>query len=288
MKFEQYADFAAEQWKRAMSESEHFSLERCSEAEMVEIWDRMAQSYDLGAGMDLRRVGLATERLERLGAFGPDKTALDIGSGTGAFALALAERCGTVYALDSSAGMLKVLKEKAGRRGLDNIVPLLADWKSISPDELPGRFDIVVSSLNTGIRDRETLLKMNAVSRGFCCYVAPQGSTFHSSRPDFQRIVFGRELRAAGGNDIIHPFNIIYGLGYRPELTYAPCEWSKEEPPEAALEAVCREYGRYRKIDVALRERLREYIMGNLNERGLFAQSQRSTVGIMIWDTRQG
>lgn len=286
MKFEQYADFAAAEWKRAMSESEHFSLEKCTDAEMTAVWDKMAPSYDLGVGSDFRRVGHAIERLAKLGAFDPDTIALDIGSGTGAYALKLADKCRTVYALDSSAGMLEILAEKVRRLGLNNVMTIQADWKTVNLDELPGRFDIVVSSLNTGIKDYETLVKMNSVSRGFCCYVAPQGRTYHSSRPDLQKIVFGRELRAAGGNDIIHPFNIIYGMGYRPELTYAPCQWSKEETPEEALEAVCREYGRYKTIDEALRERLRDYIMANLNERGLFTQFQKSTVGIMIWDTR--
>ncbi len=286
MKFKQYLCFAAEQWDLAIGESEHFSLEKCTTDEKTAVWDKMAASYDLGMGNDPRRVDMAIERLERLGAFNTETIALDIASGTGAYTLALAQKCKTVYALDSSEGMQKVLLEKAEKLGLNNIIPINADWRKVREDELPCKFDIVLSSLNTGINDYDSLVKMNSVSRGFCCYAAPHGVAAHSSRSDFQKIVFGRELRSSGGNDIIHAFNIIYSLGFQTELTYAPCEWTRAQSPEEALEAVCREFSRYMPIDDALKARLHEHIMSHLTEEGLFVQSQKSSIGIMIWDTR--
>lgn len=286
MKFQHYLCFANEQWDLAMSESEHFSLEKSTESEKTAFWDQLSLSYDFGIGSDSRRIDMAMERLEKLGAFRSDTIALDIGSGTGAYTLALAERCRAVYALDSSSGMQQVLAEKAAKRGIKNIIPVCADWRAIPESELSGAFDIVLSSLNTGISDYDSLVKMNSVSRGFCCYAAPHGKAIHSTRSDLQRIVFERELRAAGGNDIIHAFNIIYGLGYQPELTYAPSEWSREQAPDEALEAICRDFGRYGYVDNLLKSKLQEYIMSHLNEYGKFAQSQKSTVGIMIWNTR--
>lgn len=283
----QYMCFAAEQWDLTMGESEHFSLEKCTTDEKTTVWDNMAANYDLGMGTDPRRVNMAVERLDKLGAFNPETVALDIASGTGAYTLALAQKCKTVYALDNSEGMQAVLLEKAEKLGLNNIIPIKADWRKVHEGELPCKFDIVLSSLNTGINDYDSLVKMNSVSRGFCCYAAPHGNAIHTSRPDFQKIVFGRELRTAGGNDIIHAFNIIYGLGYQPELTYAPCEWTRAQTAEESLAAVCREFGRYKRIDDDLKARFSEYIMLHLNEETLFIQSQKSTIGIMIWDTKK-
>lgn len=286
MKFEQYADFARTQWNLAMSGSEHFSLDKCTDREKVSFWDEKSSSYDLGIGADSRRVNAAMERLEKFSAFGPNAIALDIGSGTGAYALALSAKCGTVYALDSSPGMQKVLAEKAAARRIKNIIPVLADWQTVRKGELPGAFDVVLSSLNTGISDYDSLVKMNTLSRNVCCYIAPSGTSSHSSRADFQKIIFGRELRTAGGNDIIHAFNIIYGLGMRPELTYAPCEWSLAQSPEDALYAVCRDFSRYTEISSDLRAELKAYILSHLNEEGLFVQRQTSTVGIMVWSPK--
>ena len=51
----------------------------------------------------------------------PDDVVLDIGTGTGAIALPLAERAGRVVGRDISEGMLEKAREKAADRGLDNV-----------------------------------------------------------------------------------------------------------------------------------------------------------------------
>lgn len=51
----------------------------------------------------------------------PDWTLMDIGAGTGTFALAAAGRCGEVYAVDVSQAMLDVAEGKASDAGVGNI-----------------------------------------------------------------------------------------------------------------------------------------------------------------------
>ena len=51
----------------------------------------------------------------------PDDVVLDIGTGTGAIALPLAERAGRVVGRDISEGMLDQAREKAAERDLDNV-----------------------------------------------------------------------------------------------------------------------------------------------------------------------
>jgi ubiquinone/menaquinone biosynthesis C-methylase UbiE len=50
-----------------------------------------------------------------------DQTVLDIGCGTGAFAIHAAERCKKVYAVDVSKAMLRCARRKAKKAKLDNI-----------------------------------------------------------------------------------------------------------------------------------------------------------------------
>jgi putative AdoMet-dependent methyltransferase len=59
--------------------------------------------------------------MERLGVKSGD-TVLDMGSGTGAFALHAATLCRTVYAVDVSRAMLDYCREKAAAQDLKNIV----------------------------------------------------------------------------------------------------------------------------------------------------------------------
>ena len=59
--------------------------------------------------------------LERAGLLGPDTIVVDLGSGTGQFAVAVAERCHRVYAVDVSPVMRARLDDKTTRLGLTNI-----------------------------------------------------------------------------------------------------------------------------------------------------------------------
>lgn len=90
-----------------------------------EFWDTRAHRFadEVGTGEHdpfflrvRRRVGERTR-------------VLDVGAGTGRFALPLAEHAAEVVAVDSSRAMLDVLEEAAERRGLDNIRCVHAPWE---------------------------------------------------------------------------------------------------------------------------------------------------------------
>jgi putative AdoMet-dependent methyltransferase len=80
---------------------------------MAEIYDRNMQKFRDVQG-EIREV-LAFLDLR------PDQTVLEIGTGTGEFALAAAGHCAKVYAVDLSAGMLRYAEKKAGSQGVNNV-----------------------------------------------------------------------------------------------------------------------------------------------------------------------
>ncbi len=65
---------------------------------------------------------------------GPESTVLDMGAGTGEFSLAVAPFCGRVIAVDVSAPMLTLLRQKAAARGLRNIDTVQAGFLSYEHD----------------------------------------------------------------------------------------------------------------------------------------------------------
>lgn len=74
---------------------------------------------------------------------GPDETVLDLGTGTGAIALALADDAGEVLGRDISEGMLERAKEKAGERGIENVS--FGHGRFREPN-VEGTVDLVVSN----------------------------------------------------------------------------------------------------------------------------------------------
>ncbi len=91
-----------------------------------------------------------TERLvELLGELGPAEPAavLDLGTGSGAIALALAQRWpgARITALDTSAAALALAAENAAALGLaERVVFLASDWYAGLPPT--GRFDLIVAN----------------------------------------------------------------------------------------------------------------------------------------------
>jgi len=81
-------------------------------------FDEMAADYDTDRGEEYRA---AVSLVVRNGAPEAEDVVLDVGTGTGAVALALAETAGRVLGRDISEGMLAEAREKAAQRGVENV-----------------------------------------------------------------------------------------------------------------------------------------------------------------------
>jgi len=79
-------------------------------------------------------------RLRRL--TGASTSLLDVGAGTGRYAIAIAARAGCVTAVDPSAAMLAVLERRARKIGTTNVTTLQATWEQAQVE----RADVVFSS----------------------------------------------------------------------------------------------------------------------------------------------
>lgn len=82
-------------------------------------FDKLAETYD--QDMQHRDVQREISDILDFLVLSPNDTVLEIGAGTGEFALAASRHCQKVYAVDLSPGMLKYAGKKAASRAITNV-----------------------------------------------------------------------------------------------------------------------------------------------------------------------
>jgi len=107
-------------------------------------FDALAESYDRNMQKFRDIQGEIQEVLDFLD-LQPDQSILEMGTGTGEFALAAARRCRKVYAVDLAEGMLRYAEKKAQARGLANVEFLQSGF--LTYHHQGEQLDVVVSQI---------------------------------------------------------------------------------------------------------------------------------------------
>lgn len=90
---------------------------------------------------------------------------LDVGSGTGSYALQMARHCGKVVTIDDNETALSVLRERCRENRIGNIETKRVMWEDYVPAE---KFDLVFSSMCPAVCNLDELLRFESYSSGYC------------------------------------------------------------------------------------------------------------------------
>jgi SAM-dependent methyltransferase len=100
---------------------------RASDVGEIAFWQQNAAGYDLRVQRDPDSYHETLRLLQSL--LRPDDTLLDVGAGSGRFALPLAQSVKQVTALDLSPDMLAILERRAAEKNIPNIQTLRGSWE---------------------------------------------------------------------------------------------------------------------------------------------------------------
>lgn len=138
-----------------------------------------------------------------------DEDALEFGAGTGLATLLIAPRVGHLTALDSSSGMLDVLRAKCERKGLANVQVLEGGVSDVAL----AQYDLIYSAMTLHhVEDVPALLRrlaahMRPGGRVALADLDTEDGGFHGeakgvAHRGFDRGVFGAWLRDAGFSSV--------------------------------------------------------------------------------------
>ncbi len=146
-----------------------------------------------------------------------DSTVLDIGAGTGTFALPLSRAARHVTAVEPSHSQAAHLHNVAERHCTRNITIIEKRWEDIGHDAM-GTFDLVLAAHSLQMDDlTEALRRMCRAARHRLLLVHTAG---HSLSRVLQEL-FGIEP----GPDYLYPYHVLCGMGFQPQIEMVTREY---------------------------------------------------------------
>lgn len=170
------------------------------------------------------------DTLFQQGLLTPESSVLDIGSGTGTYALAFASRCAEVTALDMEPASLAILRAHAAQLGLNNITCQEGMWETYRPDRT---FSFVFTSMCPAICDYEELCRMESFSERACGIIAVTRGSYDLHRKRLMELLNARSP-AGMTTEALWYFESLYLAGKQPNVKSLSNQYAYETPIEEA------------------------------------------------------
>ena len=199
-------------------------------------WDSRARNYPLPfEAATLPKTSRILRLLSRMGVVFTGRDILDIGCGTGVYALTLAEKAGKVLGIDSSPAMLRVFRAQARARKIRNARCRTAAWEKVPAAGIRKGFDIALASMTMAIKGKADLLKMEAAARKKCVYIGWAGIRKNS----LLEAVYSRHgLKYKAPEGAGRVLKILRALGRRPRVKFIRDSWTKTAAPDTVLREI--------------------------------------------------
>lgn len=178
-------------------------------------WDERAKTFTAKDAPDAY-----VDEFLRLAGVRPGESVLDMGCGTGALSAPLAAAGSAVVAADFSSGMLDAARARFAQAGVAASVEAKLmgwddDWEACGVG--PKSVDVCLASRSLSVADlRSALGKLSRTARRRVCMTVSANA---SPRVDARALAaFG--LQGDVGSDFLYTFNVLAGMGARPEVAY--------------------------------------------------------------------
>ena len=212
------------------------------------------------------------------GLLTPESSVLDIGSGTGTYALAFANRCAAVTAIDMDPNALLILRAQAEQLHLENITCSESMWENFQPDRT---FSFVFTSMCPAICDYDELRRMESFSTHACGVIAVTRGSDDLHRKRLMELL---EVRPSGGmtTEALWYYEALYLAGKQPNVQ----NWSAHYTYDIPINEACRRNEIYFEIfDVPVersRPILSEYFSSQARD-GLVPDETRLNTALISW-----
>lgn len=242
-------------------------------------WDNRAETFYYNQVNGSTYYAEAVPRLlEQKNILTPSVRVLDIGAGSGRYAIPLAKKSQSVHALDLSSEMLQYLEREAEKNHLDNIQTVKSAWPTT---EDIGEFDVAFAAMCPAIDSIEALQAMSdaADKHGVLCQFTGSTDTVIEALEEQELLDRNRRDPHNNPETLQSYFNILWELGYRPEVSYLNDTFEVNLSFEDALDNYKRRFGQ---VD---EEELKQTLSTIQNGADDLTVVKKTTLAVISWKT---
>lgn len=248
------------------------------------VWDARAKEFSDAQNNQVDMIPLeVTKYLVDNNILQEETTILDIGGGSGRYAIPMAKVAQKVTITDISNNMLKYAEENAQKNGVNNIEYVKLDFNTANIEEIgwQGKYDVVFAAMCPAIKSAKDIDKMIAASKGSCCI----GQFIE--RTDNIATGIMRALDISDADDPHNDraaayafFNILWLKGYEPRITY----FKEDTIGEYDLEEIKDSYiNKYSAIAEEKNKNVEE-IISRFAINNKITVSKKKTVALIYWE----
>lgn len=242
----------------------------------ADLWSRRASAYYRATKLSIDNSPFLL-RLRR--EITPDVTVLDVGAGTGRYALALAPKSKQVIVVEPNAAMLDFLRTDAQNQGITNITSYQTTWQD-APDDLEA--DIVICShVLYPIRDIVPFLRKLQTSARHACYLYLYATHLEVLTGHLWKHFHGAERCYPPG--YIHALDVLFEMGIYANVEIVKFPQSMRYPSlDVAMEELTEQL--ILPDDDKTRDELRALLTGWLVERdGMLTPPPQDMMCAILW-----
>lgn len=248
-------------------------------------WDSRAEEFNqrVYTGEGEERLNKILELLTSKGILTSESNVLDIGCGPGKYAARFAKSAKSVTGIDIAPKMIECAKENAAMEGIANTEFNIVDWEELDINSLGWnkKFDLVVASMCPAINNRSALEKMVNASRGYC-FMSSFVERTDEVKDHLSKYIVWQNAKGWHGKAIYCSFNILWLMGFHPEIIYVDTEWENVMPIDKAKDFYCAHFEMTQKVT----DEQKAFIQNHLEqiaENGFVKETVKAKIAWMTW-----
>ena len=253
-------------------------------SKMESTWDARAESFSSAQNRSLEATPeKVVEHLLNNKLIDENSRVLDIGGGSGRYAIPISEKVKQVVLTDISSKMLKYAAENAEQAGVSNIEYLKFDLEEANIKEVgwDKKFDLVFATMCPAIRDETALDKMILASKKSCFIGQYIQTTNNISQAIMKALNISNKKDPHNDKDAVYAiFNILWLKGHEPSISYVKEERVEEFTVDAAFKKYASPYAQEaeeRNIDL-------KKLMIDLSNDNKVTVTTKKNLALIHWD----